>query len=81
MVIVEGVFDWLAARVLAPDRLVLGAHGAGRLPDAVRMVAEKCCSRGLVFVPHKDTSNVGARQVRAAIKVARELGRTGRPHP
>lgn len=80
IVIVEGVFDWLSARVLAPNRLVLGAHGAGRLPDVVQLAAEaagdQLASRGLVFVPHKrDHEDVGERQARKALEVARdELG-------
>lgn len=74
VIIVEGFFDWLSARVLAPGRLVLGAHSAGRLSDVVRLVAEHCGSRGLVFVPHKDTSEVGERQAKKAIQAAREQG-------
>ena len=76
IILVEGFFDWLSARILAPARAVLGAHSAGRLPDVARMVAERCGTRGLIFVPHKDTSDVGERFVQAAIRAARDLGIT-----
>ena len=72
VIIVEGMFDWLSARVLAPRRLALGAHGAGRLPDVVRMVAERCVERGLIFVSHRDEA--GRRAFARAVKAARDLG-------
>lgn len=76
IVIVEGFFDWLSARILAPKRLVLGAHGAGQLAAVVQIAAEAAGphlgERGVVFVPHQD--DVGERQARKALEVARELG-------
>ncbi len=78
IVIVEGVFDWLSARVLAPKRLVLGAHGAARLPDVVQIAGKAAGShleeRGVVFVPHRDGSGIGQRKVLKAIEVAQALG-------
>jgi len=74
IVIVEGVCDWLSGRVLWPERLVLGAHGAGRLPDIALFVGTRAASaqRGLLFVPHRD--DTGIRQVDKAIDMAFEAG-------
>jgi hypothetical protein len=53
-VIVEGLMDWLSARVLWPTRLILGAHGAGRLPDVAEIAAPVAVGRGVVVIPHDD---------------------------
>lgn len=74
IVLVEGVFDFLSARVYWPGRLVAGAHGAGRLPDVAAMIAPLAAlhQRGLLFVPHKDET--GARYVDRAIAAAVDAG-------
>jgi P4 family phage/plasmid primase-like protien len=77
VVVVEGVADWLSARVLTKSAFVAGVHGAGRWPDVVRMVAKVAKVRGLVLVPHlTDMNKVGAKKVDEAIRAARELGVT-----
>ncbi len=74
VVVVESFADWLSARVLWPERLVLGAHGAGRLPEVATIAGELAgpAQRGLLFVPHDD--DVGRRQVRRATKAAAAAG-------
>ncbi len=74
IVIVEGVFDWLSARALAPQRLILGAHGAGRIADVVTLIADRCQERGIIFVPHKDKNGVGEKQTAKAIAAAQTAG-------
>lgn len=74
VVIVEGLADWLSARVLWPFQLVIGAHGAGRLPDIALLVGARAAEarRGLIFVPHRD--DTGVRHVDRAIDQAVEAG-------
>lgn len=77
VIIVEGVFDYLSARVLVPSALVLGAHGAGRWPDVVKMASLVALARGMIFVPHlTDQNRIGAKKVVEAIDVARAAGIT-----
>lgn len=75
IVITEGVFDWLTARAVAPDRLVLGAHGAHQIATIVELVlaadGDAARVRGLVFVPHRDENRAGQRAVNKGIAVAR----------
>ncbi len=56
IVITEGFFDYLSARELSPDRLVLGAHGCGNLAYVATVAAElaRAASVGLVLIPHQD---------------------------
>ncbi len=77
VIVVEGVFDYLSARVLVPSALVLGVHGAGRWPHIVKMAALIALSRGLILVPHlTDMNKIGAKKVAEAIDVARAAGVT-----
>ena len=77
IIVVEGMFDWLSARVLVPSALVLGAHGAGRWPDVIKMTAKVAKERGLLLVPHlTDMNRIGAKKVAEAIVEARRAGVT-----
>ncbi len=58
IVIVEGLVDWLSARVRWPDRLILGAHGAGRLPYVAELAAPLAIGRGALLVPHNDDAGL-----------------------
>lgn len=58
VVIVEGVFDYLTAVSLWPDKLVVGADGASLLPKIGQLVAADIArtqTRALV-IPHNDPS-------------------------
>lgn len=68
--IVEGVADALTAVQLWPDRVILGAHGAGRVADVVRASAPRVRDRGagLVLVP--DGDDVGQRCALRATDIA-----------
>lgn len=74
LVVVEGVADYLSARVLWPERLTLGAHGAGRIPDVGELAGRLAApaKRGVLFVPHND--DVGGRQVDRGIVAAIKAG-------
>lgn len=74
VMLVEGVFDWMSARVLWPDRLVLGAHGAKRLADIARRIAPALVERrrALFFVPHQDRT--GRRETIRAMHAAMDAG-------
>lgn len=75
VVLVEGVFDYLSARVLSPSSLVVGVHGCGNLEAVAEMIAPVARERGLVLVPHwSDQSHVGAKHAAKAIAKARALG-------
>lgn len=77
VIVVEGVFDYLSARVLVPSALIIGAHGAGRWPDVVKMASLVALARGLILVPHlTDMNKIGAKKVTEAIDVARAAGVT-----
>lgn len=65
IVLVEGFGDYLSGRVLWPERLIIGAHGAGNLPGLAEGLAPSCIERGLVIVPHLD--DVGLRRSDEAI--------------
>lgn len=56
VVVVEGVFDALTARLAWPSAVVLGAHGAGNLPKVAAAAATPVRARGgrLLLVPHAD---------------------------
>lgn len=60
IVLCEGLADWLTARVRWPDRLVLGAHGAGRLPDIAQLLAPRAAraKRQIVLVAHRDQTGL-----------------------
>lgn len=60
IVVVEGLADFLAARLRWPDRLVFGADGCDCLPHVARMLALVAVDRGLVLVPHRDAAGIGA---------------------
>jgi hypothetical protein len=53
VVVVEGVFDALTARLAWPDAVVLGAHGASRLPQVAEAAAARK-PRRMLLVPHDD---------------------------
>lgn len=76
VVIVEGVFDSLTARILWPDSIVLGAHGAGNLGKIATaalplIVAGKT---SLTIVPHADNAgiktmlDVGTQAIQAGLR-------------
>jgi hypothetical protein len=56
VVVVEGVFDYLTAAHLWPDKLVIGADGAALLPKIGALVAPAVRDAGarLLLVPHSD---------------------------
>lgn len=72
VVIVEGLTDWLAARCLSPERLVIGAHGAGRLGYAAKVAAPIARERGAIIVPDNDAA--GFRAANTAIDVLLAAG-------
>ena len=75
VIFVEGAFDYLAARVLVPSALVLGAHGAGRLKDVVAMGMGVAKVRGAVVVPHlTDMGKAGAEAAQEAIRAMQREG-------
>lgn len=76
VVIVEGLMDWLSARVLWPDRLNLGAHGAGRLPHVAELAAPLARKRGVLLVPHADDAGQRYcdRAIAALVKGGVEMG-------
>lgn len=75
VMLVEGVCDWMSARVLWPDRLILGAHGAKRLADITRSIAPALVERRrtLCFVPHQDRT--GRRETIRAMHAAMDAGK------
>lgn len=74
VMLVEGVFDALTAVLLWPDRVVLGAHGAGRLPAIAAAVSPRIAADHgtLVLVPHDDET--GERWAVRAGEVALTVG-------
>ncbi len=80
VIVTEGVIDTLTAIVRWPGRVVLGAHGAGRLAGIVETVAPTIRAKGgkLVLVP--DTDDVGAKAAvragEAALAAGLEMDRT-----
>ena len=72
VILVEGVFDYLSASVMSPGQLVIGAHGAGRLPWIAREIAAHVRQRGLIVVPHAD--DVGRRKMQEAVDIFIEAG-------
>lgn len=72
--IAEGIFDALTAAQLWPNRLVLGAGGAGQLPTVARFVAARVRrARGqLWLIP--DVDDVGQARAADAIRAARGHG-------
>lgn len=72
VVVTEGMFDALTARVAFPDAVVLGAHGAGNLAR----IAEAAARRGprqMFVVPHDDVA--GRAAVADAVARVEALGR------
>jgi len=80
VVLVEGVADYLTATLLWPQRLVLGADGAGLLAKIVRFVGPPIAAAGrqLFLIPHADDAgerfNVAAGQ--AAVQAGLRAGNT-----
>lgn len=72
VILVEGVFDFLSASVMSPGKLVIGAHGAGRLPWIAREIAPGVRQRGLIVVPHAD--DVGRCRMQEAVDIFIEAG-------
>lgn len=81
VVLVEGVFDALTARLAWPDAVVLGAHGAGNLRKIAAAAAPriKLARTRLLLVPHDDEagkrSNIaaGLDAIAAGLRYGREL--------
>lgn len=79
VVLVEGVFDYLTARQMFPDQLVLGVDGGDLLAGVVRQIATAIhrAGRSLLLVPHNDPA--GETSIGAAVVVAVGAGlRLGR---
>jgi hypothetical protein len=74
VVLVEGLFDSLTARIAWPDAVVLGAHGAGNIERIARAAAPRVKLAGtrLVLVPHSDEA--GATAMAAAGLAAHAAG-------
>ena len=74
VMVVEGITDWLTARQLWPDRLVLAAHGAGRVPWICEAIAPELVGqkRALIIVPDRDQA--GEDAARKAIEAACKAG-------
>ena len=74
VMVVEGITDWISARQLWPDRLVLGAHGAGRLPWLCQAIAPELAKRQrpVIIVPDRDQA--GETAARKAIEEAVKAG-------
>lgn len=74
VIITEGVIDTLTAVTIWCGRVVLGAHGAGRLSMIVETAAPIVKARGgkLVLVPHAD--DVGQRCMVRAGEAALDVG-------
>ncbi len=67
VVLCEGIFDYLSALILWPDRCVLGAHGAGNLSHVAQRVAIELANTKttLFIIPHNDkTGQNAARKAR-----------------
>ncbi len=74
VVLVEGVFDALTARIAWPSAVVLGAHGAGNLPGIAEAAARRIAvaRTRLLLVPHADEA--GERAMIAAGRIAIAAG-------
>jgi len=74
VVITEGVIDTLTAIHLWPERVVLGAHGAGRMACIAETVAPIVLANGgkLVLVP--DSDDIGQRNAIKAGEAAMAAG-------
>ena len=75
VILTEGVFDTLAAMLIRPTALVLGAHGAGRLEKIANAIAPKVAAiNGTLFVvPHAD-GGTGEREMAKAVRAAVRAG-------
>jgi len=62
VVIVEGFFDYLSARQMRPDTLVLGAHGCNNLAYVAEVAAKVIAgtNASLLLVTHQDEAGEGA---------------------
>jgi hypothetical protein len=76
VVLVEGVFDALTARLAWPEHVVLGAHGAGRIPTIAAAAVKRCrvARVSLLLVPHADEA--GTQNMIAAGRLALAAGLT-----
>ncbi len=79
VVLVEGVFDYLTARLSFPDQLVLGVDGGELLAGVVGQIAATIhrAGRSLMLVPHNDVAGEKATcgAVVAAVEAGLYLGR------
>lgn len=66
VLIVEGVFDYLTARQVFPESLVIGAHGATGLTYAA-LTALGYSAASITILAHND--NAGAKNSRAALEL------------
>jgi hypothetical protein len=81
VILVEGLMDYLTARLAWPRALVLGADGAGELHKIATAIAPTIAKSGarLTIVPHRDgatpnLTSAGQRGAEAAIKTAIDGG-------
>lgn len=76
VVLVEGVFDTITARLAWPDAIVLGAHGADNVPKIARQIAPRIrTAHGrLLVVTHQDKCGFEAGVEACEIAVAAGLG-------
>lgn len=74
VILVEGVFDALTARLAWHTAVVLGAHGAGNLPLVARVAAPLIlrARTRMLLVPHQDAR--GFEAARKACEIAMEAG-------
>jgi hypothetical protein len=75
VILVEGLVDYLTARLVWPRALVIGADGSNMLPKVAAQIAPVIAKTGtrLLIVPHRDgeTPSADAAGQRAAIDAAK----------
>jgi hypothetical protein len=80
VVLVEGLFDALTARLAWPDAVVLGAHGASNIPKIAAAAARRIAfaKTRLTLVPHDDEAGAAAMEQagRLALDAGLRFGRT-----
>jgi phage/plasmid primase-like uncharacterized protein len=74
VIIAEGVMDALTAAQIWPERVVLGAGGAGQLPTVARYVAPRVRRSGGHLWIIADRDDVGQARAADAIRIARAAG-------
>ncbi len=74
VVICEGIMDSLTARLAYPNATILGAHGAGNLPDVAKFAAIKLARKSGRLIIFYDNDDAGRRAANDAIHDALAQG-------